>query len=509
MHDRAVHAGVEPRGRLVEEEQRRLRQQLQCDADALALAAGEAVDRLFRPLFQSQLTYHFGDPGPAFGRVGVVREAEFGGVPEGAVHGQLGVQDVVLRDEPDAMAQLGVVVVEVSAVVEDAALVGRPEAGQRVEQGGFAGAARAHHAQQTLLAHREGDIVEQGLAAPVHGDRQVLYIERDLTGVDELLQHVADQRELGVTDADDVTGGDRGTADQLAVEIRAVVRAEVDDLVRAVRMCPQFGVPVRDGQVVDDEVVVGAAADPYGMDGPRPHGGRLPERAGGSGHGDGGRAVGRVQRGGCGGLADQNGARPVRGVTEPDDAAGAHARLMDALAPGVCTVRAVLVLQGPVVVHRPEHRMVPRHPDIVDDDVAQWVAADVVIPARAHHRGTCIGFEHKFGGSRRDRSVYHARILSIGPFMCLWVTAAISRRSGTYTLHHRAASHDGRGHGRRLFCLRDRTGLRCPGPPRRPPWPRPAPGRGDRSRGTTPRRSCRRPRCPRGGRRTRRSPWSP
>ena len=119
------------------------------------------------------------------------------------------MQDVVLRDQADALAQLGVVAVEVAAVVEDRAVVGGAQPGERAEQGGLAGAAGADDGEQALLRDREGHVVEQDLAAAVDGDRQVLHVEGDLAGVDVLLQLVADQAERGVADADDVAGADR------------------------------------------------------------------------------------------------------------------------------------------------------------------------------------------------------------------------------------------------------------------------------------------------------------
>lgn len=245
------------------------------------------MDRLRRPLFEAQLADDLVDAVAPFRLLGVLREAEFGRVAEGPAHGQLRVQDVVLRHQADALAQFGVVAVQVAAVVQDRALVGGAQPGQRVEQRGLARAARAHDGEQALLADRERDVIEERLAAPVHGDRQALDVERDLTGVDELLQRVADQAERGVADAHDVPGRDPGAGDRCAVEVGAVVRAEVDDLVRAVGPRPQLGVTAGDGQVVDHEVVVGAAAEVHGPGGQRPHGRRLPERAGRAGHGDG------------------------------------------------------------------------------------------------------------------------------------------------------------------------------------------------------------------------------
>ncbi|CAM5571155.1 hypothetical protein SANTM175S_08830 [Streptomyces antimycoticus] len=65
------------------------------------------MDRLVGALFQAEFADDLGDPRLPLRLRGVLREAEFGGVTEGVAHGQLGVQDVVLRDEADALAQLG------------------------------------------------------------------------------------------------------------------------------------------------------------------------------------------------------------------------------------------------------------------------------------------------------------------------------------------------------------------------------------------------------------------
>src|SRR5262249_36095812 len=140
------------------------------------------------------------------------------------------------------------------------AAVGGALTGEGVQQGRLAGAARAHDGEQAFRADGERHVVEQGLAAAVDGDRQVLDVERDLAGVDVLLQLVADEAERGVADPDDVTGGDRGAGDGPAVEEGAVVTVEVDDLVRPVHMGAQLRVPTGDDQVVDDHVVVAAAA---------------------------------------------------------------------------------------------------------------------------------------------------------------------------------------------------------------------------------------------------------
>ncbi|MGX1501804.1 UNVERIFIED_CONTAM: hypothetical protein RKD43_000429 [Streptomyces graminofaciens] len=210
------------------------------------------MDGLAGPLLEPELSDHLRHPGLPLRPFGVLGEAQLRGVGEGAADGQLGVQDVVLRHESDAPAQLGVVAVEVAPVVQDGSPLRGPQPGERVQQGGLSRAARPDHGEQALLADGEGDVVQEGLAAPVHGDRQVLHVERDLAGVDELLELVTDQHERGVPHADDVACPHRRPVDGRAVEVGAVVAAEVDDLVRAVGPGAQFRVPPGDHQVVDD-----------------------------------------------------------------------------------------------------------------------------------------------------------------------------------------------------------------------------------------------------------------
>ena len=110
------------------------------------------MDGLPDALFQAQFPDDLVDPGPALVLGGVLREAQLGGIGEGASYGQLGVQDVVLRYEADALAQLGVVAVQVAAVVQDRAPVGGALAGQGVEQRGLSGAAGPDDGEQALLA---------------------------------------------------------------------------------------------------------------------------------------------------------------------------------------------------------------------------------------------------------------------------------------------------------------------------------------------------------------------
>ena len=159
-----------------------LGQQFQGDVDPLALAAGEPVERASRACLarpSSSITSVTRALRSA-GR-GVGGEAQLGGVLQRAADGQLGVQDVVLRDQADAVPQLGVVLVQVAVVVEDGARVRGPHARHRAEQGGLACAARADDADQAFLRQREGHPVEQHLAAR-HRHHEVLRRDGDLAG---------------------------------------------------------------------------------------------------------------------------------------------------------------------------------------------------------------------------------------------------------------------------------------------------------------------------------------
>ena len=78
-HERLFQAGIEAAGRLVEQQQRRLRQQLGGDRDALALSAGEKVDGDVGALAELEGGEHVGDPARALASASCPEEA--GGGP--------------------------------------------------------------------------------------------------------------------------------------------------------------------------------------------------------------------------------------------------------------------------------------------------------------------------------------------------------------------------------------------------------------------------------------------
>lgn len=410
VHHRAVHARVEAGGGLVQEEQGGFGEELQGDGHPFALAAGEAVDGLGGALVEAEFADHLVHPPPAFGLRGVLREAQFGGVHEGAPDGELGVEDVVLRHEPDAAAQFGVVAVEVAAVVEDGPPVGGAQAGEGAEQGGLAGSAGADDGEQAFGAHGEGHLVEEGLAAAVDGDGEALDVEGDLARVLVLLEPVADEAEGQVADADDVALGEGDRArDGGAVEVGAVVAAEVGDLVAAVGEGPQFGVPARYVELVDHEVVVDGAADAHGgAGGQREDGAGLPEGGGHRRVGDPGRP-GSGRRG-PGPRSGEDGPRAVLRVAEAQFAAGADAPLVDAVAVGPGAVGAVLVLDRPVVAVGAQDRVVPGDAGVLEADLAVGVPADVVRPARAHRCGARRCFQDELWRGRHTGALDHEQI---------------------------------------------------------------------------------------------------
>ena len=169
-----------------------------------------------------------------------------------------GMEDVVLRHEPDALAELVVVGVEVAARVLDAAFVGRPEPRQRLEQRRLSRPARPDHGQQALRLQAEPDAVEELLALRGPHD-DALGAETDVAGVDVLDEPAvpliaALEVQQCVTDPDDVVGPDLLPPDPLPVDERAVGAVQVGKQ-PTVPVADQLGVLPRGQQVGDDDVV--------------------------------------------------------------------------------------------------------------------------------------------------------------------------------------------------------------------------------------------------------------
>jgi hypothetical protein len=347
---------------------------------------------------QAQLGQHLVHPCGPLGHLGVSREAQLGGVLQRAPGGQLGVQDVLLRHQADAIAELAVVLVEVPVVVPDGAGVGGMHPGQRAEQRRLARAAGPDDAEQALLRNRERHPVEQHLARR-HLHEELVRGDGDLALVDVMPQVAVPQPEGRAPDADDVAFGQRVRGDPAAVHVDPVVAIQVDDLVAARGELAQLRVKPGDLQVGQHQVVVRGTADAHPGDRERHHRGRgrvhaqlnsfgLPARRGHSG-----------DHGGQLGRAAQH--RPVLRVPQPDhrvsadlDAAGSpHAEKR--------SVGAVQVGQDPGVFLEPQLRVPPRDALVGQRDGGRWVPADAVGGARLELVLGLLAPDHELGQASR------------------------------------------------------------------------------------------------------------
>jgi hypothetical protein len=160
-HHAALVAGIEPRRRLVEEQQRGLGDELHRDRDASALAAGETADEQLAPGGDAEPIEHLLDLATALGAGTSRGKAQLRAVVERLRDGQPAVQDVLLGHVAEAQAQLVVVAVEVAPVVEHVSLGGRAKAGQRVEQRRLARTGRPDDGEERALLEAERDVAEQ------------------------------------------------------------------------------------------------------------------------------------------------------------------------------------------------------------------------------------------------------------------------------------------------------------------------------------------------------------
>ncbi len=259
-HHLEVEAGVEPRGRLVEEEQRRRGEQLGGDRDPLLLAAAElGADPVLQALGELELVGDGAHPGVTLRRRGVGRQPQLGGVPERLLHLELRVLDVLLRHQPDLEAQLVVVLVQVVALPDDTAVAGGPQPRERAQQRRLAGAGGADHRGEARRVELERDVLQQQ-AAVLHHHREPVGVERELVGGGRRHQLVAVPAEGLVADDHLAAGRERRRAHQpLAVEEGAVEAAEV--VQHRLRAEVEAAVEAGDQRVGEHDVVGEVTAD--------------------------------------------------------------------------------------------------------------------------------------------------------------------------------------------------------------------------------------------------------
>jgi hypothetical protein len=210
----------------------------------------------------------------------------------------------------------------------------------------LAGAAGPDDSQQAALAEREADIVKDHLAAR-QLDPQVARHQRDVAGVDELLQFVADEPVAGAADADDVALGDRSGQDALAVDERAVEAVQVDDLELALAHPAQLSVVAGHAQVAHDNVIARLTADAQRLGRQRANRARPP--LAGDGRAREHLPVARMPEAQ---LADT-------GNLDPPDAVGSEER----------PVRAAKVFKQPPVLFHPQYRVPPGNARVVHGGV--------------------------------------------------------------------------------------------------------------------------------------------
>ena len=435
-HHLPVQRRVEPRGRFVEDQQRRAGQQLHGHRCAFALPAGQLVDASLLVRSQLQLVEHPLDHLPAIVGRGVGRQSQFGGVTERLLDGELAVHDVVLGHHPDPRAHRGVLGVHVVPVEGDHTGAARHRTANQLDQRGFSGAGRPDHRGQCPRFRGEGHILQQ--LAPVDGQRQPMGGEpagarrRGLRH-----QGVAGREQVGIADGDDVAVAQHRPRDQGAVDESAVAAVVVADL-QTGRAGYQHRVHAGGQRVVDDDGVgLGATdrhqtrrssrprrgrtrrlslagrADPVGSDGTAVPvgrtGGRVCARVGGGGVTGRNAVVFGLAPTGSSGMRSS-----VRGLRGPDDVADcgdpecqlwatwAAQRDAQAVADGhqggarTGDVNAVLAFvdDDPLRAVEPQDRMHPRYQrevvriDVVEADVAAAVATDddVSVDRKRIHR---------------------------------------------------------------------------------------------------------------------------
>ncbi len=264
------------------------------------------------------------------GAAEVGRQPQPGRVPEGVADAERVVQDVLLRHDGDVLLERVEVGVQVLAVDQHAAAVGRRSAAEGRQQGRFARTGRPQQADELARADDQRDFVEQGqgLAGLAVGDHAADAARHQLDVVRAGARHqrrAVEQQGVGA-DVDLVAGPHDGRlADARAVDEGAVGAVEIDED-RPVVFQGDVGVHARDLRMRQGNLHLAlVAADQHlarQRDGSQQLGGRRQgDRGGGAGHhrhqgggrggrGTGGRAGLRDRGGGEHGSLGLDGRRP-------------------------------------------------------------------------------------------------------------------------------------------------------------------------------------------------------
>ncbi len=160
-HHARLGAGVEAAGRLVDVQETWPGQQLGPEADALDLAAAEVGHQSVAVRAQLHLLDDRLNAAVQLGRIGVGRQPQPGGVVERPVDGQQRVNDVLLRDVAERLAEAVEMAIEVLAVGQDLTAGGTAPTVEAVHERAFAGTARPQQADELARLDDQVDAVEQ------------------------------------------------------------------------------------------------------------------------------------------------------------------------------------------------------------------------------------------------------------------------------------------------------------------------------------------------------------
>ena len=275
--------GGEAARRLVEEQERRIGDELERDVDALPLSAGEHFALGLSDLeilhgLEAEVLHHLLDAPIDLGVAEIGREAELSRVLDRFEDRELGVDDVVLRHVSDAAAER--VVDGIEALAVDAHLAARRAqiTIEHGEQRGLSGAARAHQGDEIAGQRLERHVIEQDAlrvrALPIcDGEEQIERLDLDLVAapLGALLLDVGADR-AALDDEHHRVGADEDAlaglhlhrlawGDAAPVDARAVRAAEIGDDERAVARDADARVPHRDLRIREHDVGRRRAAD--------------------------------------------------------------------------------------------------------------------------------------------------------------------------------------------------------------------------------------------------------
>ena len=160
-HDPVLRRGVQARRRLVQEDDRRLRDQLDRYRHAFSLSAGQLRDGNVTSLTQSGDVHHLVDNLIDLIGRNVGGEAKLGDVVQRSIDRQLPVDDVVLRDISDRLLEDIQVLIQIEVVDQDRARRRAAHPVQRIHQRRFPRAGRAEQSNELVRANCERHVVQE------------------------------------------------------------------------------------------------------------------------------------------------------------------------------------------------------------------------------------------------------------------------------------------------------------------------------------------------------------